>query len=188
MSGPGGHSWADFGKPNPVHTMASAIHNFVSFGRRPGTSYNVGTIRGGIGVNAIPREAVIEVDLRSSSAEYLDQLHAHLKNCMTDSAYSAGLDCQLESMGERPLGKTSIQSDLIQAAIETTRMIGVEPQLDVGSTDANLPMSLGIPAVALGGGGSAGNIHTPDEWFDPTHRELGLQRLLALVSVLAGLE
>jgi tripeptide aminopeptidase len=187
MTGPGGHSWADFGRPNPVHAMASAVHNFVGFSRRPGTSFNVGMIQGGIGVNVIPREAAVEVDLRSSSLDYLEQLHNHLKRCVTDSAVNAGLAFQIESLGERPLGKTPLHSDLVQAALEATRMVGLDPQLDVGSTDANLPMSLGIPAIALGAGGSAGNIHTSDEWFDPTHRELGLERLLGVVAVLAGL-
>ena len=186
MTGPGGHSWADFGRPNPVHAMASAIHHFVSFPRRPGTSFNVGTINGGIGVNVIPREAVVEVDLRSSSAEYLEALHTHLKRCIAEAAASAGLEVRTESMGERPLGQTPVESELVQTALEATRMMGLEPQLDLGSTDANLPMSLGIPAIALGAGGNVGNIHTTEEWFDPARRELGLQRLFGLVAALAG--
>jgi acetylornithine deacetylase/succinyl-diaminopimelate desuccinylase-like protein len=187
MTGPGGHSWADFGRPNPVHAMASAVHSLVSFPRRGGTSFNVGMIAGGIGVNVIPHDAVIEVDLRSSSLEHLDALHAHLEKSVREAALSAGLEIQMESMGERPLGQTSIESELVQAAIESTRMVGLEPQLDVGSTDANLPMSLGVPAIALAAGGSAGNIHTVEEWFDPARRELGLQRLLGLIAVLAGI-
>jgi tripeptide aminopeptidase len=188
MSGPGGHSWADFGRPNPVHAMATAIHHFTSVARRPGTSFNVGTIHGGIGVNAIPKEAMIEVDLRSTNMEYLDNLQAHLKGSVSETAFSAGLTFRMESIGERPLGATSASSNLVQAAMEVTRAFGVEPQLDIGSTDANLPMSLGFPAIALGAGGSCGNIHTPEEWFDPAERYRGLQRLLGLVAVLAGVE
>lgn len=187
MSGPGGHSWADFGRPNPVHAMATAIHHFVSIGHRPGTSFNVGTIKGGMGVNAIPKEAVIEVDLRSGNAEHLEALHAHLKRSVVGSAAAAGLAFQMDSMGERPLGITPPQSELVQAAVEVTRALGVEPQLDVGSTDANLPMSFGLPAIALGAGGACANIHTPEEWFDPAERYRGLQRLLGVVAVLAGI-
>jgi tripeptide aminopeptidase len=188
MRGPGGHSWADFGRPNPVHVMASAIHDFVSIGRRPGTSFNVGVIRGGIGVNAIPVEAMIDVDLRSTSVEQLEQLHAHLNRSIKENVRKSGVEFRIEPMGERPIGKTGVESALVQAALETTRRFGVEPQLDVGSTDANIPMSLGIPAIAIGAGGSSGDVHTPGEWFNPTHRELGLQRLLALIAVLAGIE
>ncbi len=186
MAGPGGHSWADFGRPNPVHAMATAIHHFVSIGRRPGTSFNVGTIQGGISVNAIPKEAVIQVDLRSGTPEHLEALHAHLKRTARESAAASGLSFQMESVGERPVGHTSPQSELVQVALQVTRAMGIEPQLDIGSTDANLPMSLGLPAIALGAGGSCANIHTPEEWFDPADRYRGLQRLLGVVAVLAG--
>jgi tripeptide aminopeptidase len=188
LRGPGGHSWADFGRPNPVHVMASAIHDFVSIGRRPGSSFNVGVIRGGIGVNAIPVEATIDVDLRSTSVEQLDQLHTHLNRSVKENVRKSGVEFRIEPIGERPIGKTDVESALVQAALETTRRFGVEPQLDVGSTDANIPMSLGIPAIAIGAGGSSGDVHTPGEWFNPTHRDLGLQRLLALIAVLAGIE
>jgi len=187
MSGPGGHSWADFGRPNPVHAMATAIHHFVSIGRRPGTSFNVGTIQGGIGVNAIPKEAVIQVDLRSGNVEHLESLQAHLKRSVTASAAASGVNLQIELLGERPMGVTPPQSDLVQAALDVTRALGVEPQLDLGSTDANLPMSVGVPAIALGAGGTCANIHTPEEWFDPTDRYRGLQRLLGVVASLAGI-
>jgi tripeptide aminopeptidase len=188
MTGPGGHSWADFGRPNPVHAMATAIHHFTAVVRRPGTSFNVGTIQGGIGVNAIPKEAVIEVDLRSTNIDYLESLQAHLRSSVSETAFSAGLTFRMESIGERPLGATPASSNLVQAAMEVTRAFGVEPQLDIGSTDANLPMSMGLPAIALGAGGRCANIHTPEEWFDPSERYRGLQRLLGVVTVLAGLE
>jgi tripeptide aminopeptidase len=187
MSGPGGHSWADFGRPNPVHAMATAIHHFVSIGRRPATSFNVGTIQGGIGVNAIPKEAVIQVDLRSGNLEHLESLHAHLKRSASESAATYGVGFHIELLGERPMGITPPQSELVQTALEVTRALGVEPQLDLGSTDANLPMSLGVPAIALGAGGTCANIHTPEEWFDPAGRHRGLQRLLGIVATLAGI-
>jgi acetylornithine deacetylase/succinyl-diaminopimelate desuccinylase-like protein len=189
MTGPGGHSWADFGRPNPVHALASAIHLFAGHGagRRPGTSFNVGVVRGGISVNAIPSEASMEVDLRSTTLANLDALESQLKRALNEAVVVAGVECKVEIMGERPSGVTSAESTIVQAAMAITRRFRVEPQLDVGSTDANIPMSMGIPAIAIGGGGTSGSVHTPGEWFDPTHRDLGLHRLIALVAILAGL-
>jgi tripeptide aminopeptidase len=188
MTGPGGHSWADFGRPNPVQGIASAIHLFTAGnGRRTGTSFNFGVVRGGISVNAIPRDAVMEVDLRSIAVGPLDDLDHELRRAVSEAARASGVEYRIEMMGERPSGTTSEAIPIVQAAMEVTRRFGVEPQLDVGSTDANVPISMGIPAIAIGGGGSAGNVHTPEEWFDPTRRDLGIQRLLALIAVLAQL-
>jgi acetylornithine deacetylase/succinyl-diaminopimelate desuccinylase-like protein len=189
MTGPGGHSWADFGRPNPVHAMAVAVHNFITrcAGRPVGTSFNVGVIRGGISVNAIPSEAVMEIDLRSTTFINLAELNDHLHHAIHESASTAHVECSVESMGERPSGVTPVESDIVQAAIEATRQLGADPVLDIGSTDANIPMSMGIPSIAIGGGGRAGNTHTTGEWFDPTNRALGLHRLLVLMAVLADL-
>jgi len=187
MTGPGGHSWADFGRPNPVHTLASLIHRFTSMASMPGVTFNFGVISGGISVNAIPTEASVELDMRSTSAEQLSQLRAQLKRCANEESVRAGVGCQMELIGERPSGGADAQSELVQAAMETARWMGLAPLLDTGSTDANMPMFLGIPAIAVGAGGSSGNIHTPGEWFDPTGRDVGLVRLLALVAVLAGI-
>jgi len=188
MTGPGGHSWTDFGAPNPIHGMAEGIANFVRARSVPEASFNVGIIRGGIGVNSIPREASIDVDLRATSLSPLEGLHERLARAMRESASAGGLHLQIESIGERPVGQTSENSDLVRAALETTRILGVNGHLNTGSTDANLPMSLGIPAISIGAGGTGGGTHTGDEWFDPAGRETGLQRLLALVAVQAGLE
>ncbi len=189
MTGPGGHSWADFGRPNPVHAMASAVHNFAArcAGRRAGTSFNVGVIRGGISVNAIPAEAFMEVDLRSTTSINLAELNDQLQRALNEATAAAHVECSIEMMGERPSGVTSTETDIVQAALEATRRLGGEPVLDIGSTDANIPMSMGIPAIAIGGGGSSGNVHTPEEWFDPANRALGLHRLLTMLGVLAGL-
>jgi acetylornithine deacetylase/succinyl-diaminopimelate desuccinylase-like protein len=190
MTGPGGHSWADFGRPNPVHGIAAAIHTFCSTSstRRSGTSFNCGVIRGGISVNAIPREATVEVDLRSTAAVYLEDLEQQLRRATSEAARSNGVEFKIEMMGERPSGVTAVTTAVVQAALEVTKRFGGDPQLDIGSTDANVPISLGIPAIAVGAGGTAGNVHTPEEWFDPARRDLGIQRLLALVAVLAGME
>jgi len=188
MTGPGGHSWADFGRPNPVQAMAAAIHTFCSSGIGPGSSFNIGMIRGGISVNAIPPEAVMEVDVRSIGAVSLDNLESQLRRSVAQATRESGVECKIEMMGERPSGATSPSSGIVAATFEVTRRFGVEPQSDVGSTDANIPISLGLPAIAIGAGGNSGNVHTPEEWFDPSHRDWGIQRLLALVAVLAGLD
>jgi acetylornithine deacetylase/succinyl-diaminopimelate desuccinylase-like protein len=189
MMGPGGHSWADFGRPNPVQAIASAIHSFNSPAvRRPGSSFNFGVVRGGISVNAIPREAVMEVDLRSVAVRSLDDLEHFLRRAVEEAARSCGVEYRIEMMGERPSGATPAGAPVLRAALEVTRRFGLEPQPDIGSTDANIPISLGLPAIAIGAGGNSGNVHTPEEWFDPALRDRGVQRLLALVAVLAGLE
>lgn len=189
MMGPGGHSWADFGKPNPIHAISAAIHMFTSegFGRRPGTSFNVGVVSGGISVNAIPSSAVAEIDLRSIVPKNLEDMESHLRNVVSEAANAIGAEWRMDSMGERPAGVTAPQLRIVQTAQEVTKRLGIQPQLDIGSTDANIPMSMGIPAIAIGAGGASGGVHTPDEWFDPASRQLGLQRLLLLIAVLSGL-
>ena len=138
-------------------------------------------------MNAIPAESSMEVDLRSVAPADLDHLEQHLKSTVAESARGAGIGLQIEIIGDRPSGMTSPLAPIVQAALEATRVFGVEAQLDVGSTDANIPISLGIPAIAIGGGGSAGNIHTQEEWIDTSHRDLGIQRLLTIIALLAGI-
>jgi acetylornithine deacetylase/succinyl-diaminopimelate desuccinylase-like protein len=189
MAGPGGHSWADFGRPNPIQAMAEVVHIFSAGGiRRPGMSFNFGVIRGGISVNAIPREATMEVDLRAIAQSNLNDLEHHLRRAVAEAVKSSGVECKIESIGERPTGTTAAASPIVQAAVEVTRRLGVEPQLDIGSTDANIPISMSIPAIAIGAGGNSGSVHTPEEWFDPSHQDLGIHRLLALIAVLADLD
>ena len=130
----------------------------------------------------------MEIDLRSITTASLNDLENQLMRVVSDATRASGVECKLEMMGERPSGTTAIDSVIVQAALEVTRRFGIEPQPDIGSTDANIPISLGLPAIAIGAGGNSGNIHTPEEWFDPTHREQGIQRLLALIGVLAGLD
>ena len=189
MQGPGGHSWADFGRPNPVQAIATAIHTFstAAAGGRTGSSFNFGVIRGGISVNAIPSEASMEVDLRSVAAGDLEQMDDRLKRIVAESARTTGVALRIEKIGDRPSGTTSPKCAIVQVALEASRAFAVEAQLDIGSTDANIPMSMGSPAIAIGGGGSSGNIHTPEEWFDASQRHVGIQRLLTIVATLAGL-
>ena len=190
MTGPGGHSWADFPKPNPIDALAVAIQglNHAFRDQPPGATHNVGVIHGGISVNAIPSEAHMDVDLRATSEANLDDMESSIRSGATGAAERVGVTCEIEGIGRRPSGETSLKAGLVQTMLEATRLCGVEPVLDIGSTDANIPMSLGIPAVSIGGGGSGGNIHSLDEWFDPTGRPVGLERLLLLVAALARLK
>src|SRR5436309_16099467 len=114
--------------------------------------------------------------------------HANLKRWLNEQTTKDDMKLRMELIGESPSVKTPGESELVEAALAIARRLGLEPELDIGSTDANIPMSLGVPAIAIGAGGASGEVHTPREWFDPTHRELGLQRLLALIAVLAGMD
>ena len=190
--GPGGHSWGDFGLPNPVHAMGRAISRLAAYPapKEPRTTFNVGRIEGGTSVNAIPSKASMEVDLRSSADGELRRLDAFFRRAMKDAADEenaarragvAELKLKLELIGERPTGETPSDSLLVELAIEATKVLGFAPRLDQASTDSNLPISLGIPAITLGAGGASGNSHTLDEWYDPRDRDEGLKRGLLVV-------
>jgi acetylornithine deacetylase/succinyl-diaminopimelate desuccinylase-like protein len=198
FSGPGGHSWGDFGLPNPVHALGRAISRLAGYPapKDPRTTFNVGRIEGGTGVNSIPSKAWMEVDLRSTAESELQRLDAFFRRAMRDAADEesgnkrAGdplLQFKLDLIGERPTGETPSDSPLVELALEATRMFGVEPRLDQSSTDSNLPISLGIPAITLGAGGASGCSHTLDEWYDPRDREKGLKRGLLVILGIAGL-
>jgi tripeptide aminopeptidase len=198
VGGPGGHSWGDFGIVNPVHALGRAIARFSSYPAplAPRTSYNVGVIEGGSSVNAIPASASMVVDMRSVSSDEIEKLEAHLRRVVeiavreenSQRAMSGtSLTCAFEQAGDRPSGETPINSTIMRAAIECTRALGIEPRLDCSSTDSNIPISLGIPAITLGVGGVSGNCHSLTEWYEPQGRELGLKRLLLLTAALAGL-
>ncbi len=198
MIGPGGHSWGDFGLPNPVHAMGRGISRLAVYPapKEPRTTFNVGRIEGGTSVNAIPDKATMEVDLRSAADNELRRLDAFFRRAMRDAideenvkrrAGDPELKLKLDLIGERPTGETPTDSPLVELAIETTRMLGFEPRLDQASTDSNLPISLGIPAITLGAGGTSGHSHTLDEWYDPRYRDKGLKRGLLVVLGMVGL-
>ena len=199
LTGPGGHSWGDFGVPNPVHAIGRAVSRLAAYPapKDPRTTFNVGRIQGGTGVNSIPRRATMEVDLRSAAEAELQRLDAFFRRAMRDAADEengtrrAGdpaLQLKLELIGERPGGETPSDSPLVELALEATKALGVEPRLDQSSTDSNLPISLGIPAITLGAGGASGSSHTLDEWYDPRDRDKGLKRALLVVLGIAGLK
>jgi tripeptide aminopeptidase len=198
ITGPGGHSWGDFGLPNPVHALGRAISRLAAYPapKEPRTTFNAGRIEGGTSVNSIPRKAGMEVDLRSTAETELRRLDAFFRRAMRDAvdeenakrrAGDPELKLKLDLFGERPSGETPVDSPLVELAIETTRLLGFEPRLDQSSTDSNLPISLGIPAITLGAGGTSGYSHTLDEWYDPRDRDKGLKRGLLVILGTVGL-
>ena len=197
FNGPGGHSWGDFGLPNPVHALGRAISRLAAYPapKDPRTTFNVGSVEGGTSVNAIPERASMEVDLRSAGDAELKRLDAFFRRAIKEAAEEengrrrpgdSSLKFQMELIGERPSGETPAGSSLVKLAIESTKLLGVEPRLDQSSTDSNLPISLGIPAITLGAGGTSGASHTLAEWYDPRDRDKGLKRGLLLILGLAS--
>ena len=199
ITGPGGHSWGDFGLPNPVHAIGRAISRLAGYPapKEPRTTFNVGCIEGGTSVNSIPSRASIEVDLRSAAERELQRLDAFFRRAMREavdeenSTRRAGdppLNLKVDLIGERPTGETRADSPIVEIALEATRALGVTPRLDQSSTDSNLPISLGIPAITLGAGGSSGSSHSLDEWYDPRERDLGLKRGLLVILGVVGIK
>jgi acetylornithine deacetylase/succinyl-diaminopimelate desuccinylase-like protein len=192
LRGSGGHSWADFGVTNPIHALGRAISRLASYPapKQPRTTFNVGRIEGGSSVNAIPGEAVMEVDLRSASEPELLRLDAFFRRAVREAADDENstrrkdglpLELNLQLIGERPSGETPADSAIVVLAQAATRALGFTPRLDQASTDSNVPISLGLAAITLGGGGTSGNSHTIDEWYDPRNREAGLKRALLVI-------
>jgi tripeptide aminopeptidase len=198
FQGPGGHSWTAFGVPNAVHAAAFATARLarITLPTTPRTTLSVGRIGGGISVNSIPDRAWLEVDVRSASGALIARLDREVREAATAAAMeenarrapgAISLTYGVEVIGERPGGETPVDHPLVLAAMEATRLIGRTPELAIASTDANIPISLGIPAVAIGAGGRGGDAHTPGEWFENTEGTLGLSRALGLVVEAAGL-
>lgn len=201
ISGPGGHSWSDFGEPNPITAIARGIVQFssVRVPQDPRSSYNFGAIEGGTSVNSIPARVAVKVDLRSEDEDELARLEGALREAMktgmrqeiaASSAPGSGdaLQLNFRSLGTRPAGALPKDSPLLATFRSVDSYVGNRSRLERSSTDANIPLSLGIPAVAVGGGGRGGGSHTLEEWYDPTGRSLGLKRLYLAAIALAGLD
>ncbi len=198
LRGPGGHSWGDFGVANPVHALGRAISSLASYPAPldPRTSFNVGRVSGGSSINAIPSEASMEVDLRSISEDELVRLDAFFRRRVREAVEQENstrqkdtppLELTLSLIGERPSGETPPNSSIVSLAQEATRALERKSVLERASTDSNVPIALGIPAITLGAGGTSGNPHTIDEWYDPRDRHLGLKRALLVMLGLAKL-
>ncbi len=198
FSGPGGHSWSGYGLPNPLNAAGSvaAMLAALPVPNDPRTTLTVSRIIGGLSINSIPGDALVEIDLRSVSQDTLDRL-ARETLAVVDVALgeenlrrargTPPLTCAVEVIGDRPGGETPASHELVSSAIAATRLVGRTPELGSASTDANVPISLGIPAIALGAGGRGGDAHTPQEWFENVEGSAGIARLLTVACQAAGL-
>jgi tripeptide aminopeptidase len=190
IAGPGGHSWADAGRANPIMTLAAAL---VELGRlrlpaRPRTTLSCGVIRGGTSVNSIPESATADLDLRSVSGIELDRVELGVLETLTrivdaenQRRGEAALKLHVERIGNRAAGALAASSGLAMSLKAVDRHLGIATEARIGSTDANLPLSVGVPALAIGAGGVGWGIHTLQEGYDPTGRDLALRRVLLLL-------
>jgi acetylornithine deacetylase/succinyl-diaminopimelate desuccinylase-like protein len=195
--GPGGHSWAAFGAANPAHAAGFAAAGVaeLSLPAVPRTTASVVRIGGGSALNAIPSEAWLELDLRSEGEAALERLWGATTRALGKALDKANrrraagtppLTLELEPLGTRPSGATDAAHPLVQAAVAATRHVGASPELAAASTDANVAISLGIPAIALGAGGKGGDTHRETEWYENENGPAGLYR--ALLVALAAAE
>ena len=203
VRGPGGHSWSDFGVPNPIVALARAVQTFseTPVPSSPKTTFNIGVIRGGTSVNSIPESVSMRVDIRSTSMAEIARLEAALRYALERAVLeeskaselrsppqrrSSGLTHELIPIGNRPAGELEKGAHILQVIRAVDEHLGNTAQIQRASTDANIPLSLGREAIAIGGGGSGGGAHTLQEWFDCNGRELGLKRILLTLLALAG--
>jgi acetylornithine deacetylase/succinyl-diaminopimelate desuccinylase-like protein len=190
LRGPGGHSWGDAGLPNPIQIAGEFLSslNKLILPQNPKTTLNVGMIHGGTSVNTIPTDVSMEIDLRSESMENLLSLDQWVQKKWIDTLEaSSGIDSEIVIVGERPAGKIDPDHVLVQKAISANLKFGLDAKLETGSTDSNIPFSLGIPAITMGVGGNSGKIHTPEEWYDVKGAETGIKRTAQLITELFNL-
>ena len=210
FTGPGGHSWSAYGVANPAHAVARAIdliadipthdaprttHSSSTHGSSaPRTAHSVVRIGGGTSLNSIPQTAWFDIDLRSEDPGALERLdesvQALLERALQDEnrrrrPATAPLALTVARIGERPSGLTPRSHPLVRAAVAATRAVGYDHQLACASTDANIPIALGVPAVALGAGGRAGDAHLPTEWYENDKGALGIVRALLVTAAMA---
>jgi len=196
ITGPGGHSWSDFGMPNPINALVRGAVRFINtkVPASPRTTFNIGQVEGGTSVNSIPHEARLKVDIRSESEDELARLESALRECIAagvrDEMESARdrskgkLEWKVELLGSRPGGELPADSALLAALRAADEFVGNQSRIERSSTDANIPLSLGIEAISIGAGGSGGGAHSLQEWYDAAGREAGLKRaLLTLLGV-----
>jgi tripeptide aminopeptidase len=199
FKGPGGHSFAEFGLPSAIHAMGRAIAKIsdLQTPSDPKTTFTVGTVSGGTSVNAIAGEARMAVDMRSNSSEELLKLEARLLDLVKGAVVeenarwkSDKLSVEIKLIGDRPAGIVAMDSPIVQASQRAVSVLTRAPRVTFAgsSTDSNLAMSLGIPAVTIGGGGEGGNWHSRSEWYRPVDAYLGPQNALLTILVLAGLD
>ena len=198
FQGPGGHSYGAFGMPNPIHAMGRAIASIseIKVPRSPKTTFNVGIVSGGTSVNSIAMEGVMDVDMRSESAEELAKVDVLVRKAIDDAitaelarwpASTKGLKVRIDTIGIRPTGTQSDSARIVRAALAAAHELGLKPGIGASSTDSNYPISLGIPAITIDGGGDGSGAHSHDEWYDDgAAGYLGPQWALKIVAALAG--
>ena len=195
FKGPGGHSWAAFGLANPHHALGEAISNFVTLANNftskgPKTTYNVGVISGGTSVNSVPFESSMLIDIRSIDPKRLDEMEIILKQTCHDALehqnkikrIGPNLTLEIEKIGNRPSGELSDKLPLTQKSLAASNLFGISPKLSRGSTNSNIPISLGIPSVTLAWGGNGGKVHSLGEWWinEDGHKAIQLALLILL--------
>jgi tripeptide aminopeptidase len=195
LTGPGGHSWSDYGTSNPIHALSRAITLFsdqkMNGAGSARFSFNFGVVEGGSSVNSIPASARAKVDIRSESAAKINELASLLSTCVEqaieieNSKATAGrIAAKIKEIGSRPGGALANDAPLLMAVRAVDAYLGIRSRLDCASTDANIPLSLGMQAVSIGAGGQGGGAHSAAEWFHPEGRESGLKRILLTLSLL----
>jgi acetylornithine deacetylase/succinyl-diaminopimelate desuccinylase-like protein len=201
VTGPGGHSFTDAGTPNPIAALASALAAVAGtpLPFEPRTTLNLGTIQGGTSVNSIPESAQAAIDFRSTSPEQLLLLEVALHRAVEDAVehWNAQataprkngrglLAFKIDEIGDRPAAQLPANSPLLEALSAVDRHLGLRTDYRLGSTDANIPLSLGVPALSMGAGGEGGGAHTMAEWYSARNRETGLKRVLLLALAMTG--
>ncbi|HTM52333.1 MAG TPA: M20/M25/M40 family metallo-hydrolase [Bryobacteraceae bacterium] len=192
VRGPGGHSYGNFGRPSPIHAAGRIIDRLADMAvpKTPKSTFNVGRISGGTAVNAIAEECRFEVDLRSEDPGVLDKIELHFFEAIrlgveqenqARAASNSKLTAERKLVSNRPAGRTAESSALVRAALWASEATGHRPDLTFSSTDSNLPISLGIPAVTMGGGGRSDNAHSLAEWYEPAEAWKGPQTVLLAI-------
>jgi len=198
FKGPGGHSFGAFGLPSAIHAMGRAISKIADLETPefPKTTFTVGTVAGGTSVNSIAADAVLELDMRSNDVELLAQLELRVKAVALEAVAEENarwnngeITVEFVLVGDRPAGSTPASSPIVQVAALAFDALNLPlEELSISSTDANVPMALGIPAITIAGGGNGGGSHSPEEWFSPVNSHVGPQTALLIVLALAGLD
>jgi acetylornithine deacetylase/succinyl-diaminopimelate desuccinylase-like protein len=192
ISGPGGHSWSDAATPNPITLVCRAIATLADIptlsptaaSDETRTTLSPGQITGGTSINSIPESATVHLDLRSTEPAQLDHHAALIEQTfreIIDSTQNPEINLMFERIGDRPAAALPADSPLLDTLRAVDRHLNLRTELRLGSTDANIPLSLGVPAAALAAGGNGGGIHTLAEWYDPTGRETALRRILLIL-------
>jgi tripeptide aminopeptidase len=199
ITGPGGHSWSDFGMPNPINALVRGSIRFINtkVPASPRTTFNLGQIEGGTSINSIPYDAKLKVDIRSEREDELGKLESALRESIAagtrDEMESARdrskgkLEWKIDVLGTRPGGELAANSPLLAALRAADNYVNNQSRIERSSTDANIPLANGIDAISIGAGGTGGGAHSLQEWYEPSGREMGLKRALLTLLGISGI-